>query len=118
MKLTRDQKSRIALGVLGSAALYMVYSNFFSGPPGPPSDSSARTGTPAASVIPASTEQSAAKRAVPNRGRGDEFHPVWRLKRAEDRIDPREIDPTLKTDLLAKVTAVEPSGSRRRRWRS
>jgi len=50
---------------------------------------------------------------VINRGRSDEFHPVWRSKRAEDRIDPFTIDPTLKTDLLAKVMAVEPSGGSR-----
>jgi len=112
MKLTRDQKSKIALAVLGSAALYMVYSNFFSGPPGVPSDTAGRGSVPAPAV-PAYTEQTAAKRAAANRGRGDEFHPVWRSKRPEDRVDPMKIDPTLMTDLLAKVTAVEPSGGTR-----
>jgi hypothetical protein len=38
---------------------------------------------------------------------------VWRSKRVEDRIDPMKIDPTLMTDLLAKVAAVEPSGGSR-----
>ena len=113
MKLTRDQKSKIALGVFGSLALYMVYTNLFSGPDVPPQAAASRVTAPA-SPSPAYTEQTVAKRAAAvNRGRGDEFHPVWRSKRAEDRIDPMKIDPTLMTDLLAKVEAVEPSGGSR-----
>ncbi len=112
MSLTRDQKGKIALGVLGAAALYMVYSSFLAGPPGAPSGTTSRVNT-AAPVIPAATEQSATRRTIPTRGRGDEFHPVWRSKRSEDRVDPMKIDPTLRTDLLAKVMAVEPSGGSR-----
>ena len=114
MSLNRDQKGRIALGVLGAAALYMVYSTFLSGPPGAPSGTPARTSASApAAAVPASTEQTPARRTVPSRGRSDEFHPVWRSKRLEDRVDPMKIDPTLMTDLLAKVMAVEPSGGSR-----
>jgi len=110
--LNRDQKGKIALAVLGVGALYSVYNAFFSGPPTPPQGAAARVSA-SATPSPAYTEQAVAKRAAANRGRGDEFHPVWRSKRPEDRVDPMKIDPTLMTDLLAKVQAVEPSGGSR-----
>lgn len=119
MKLNRDQKGRIALGVLGTAALYMVYANLLSGPSipaGAPVDR-ASTAAPSSSA-PASSlpprDQTPTKRPVStSRGRTDEFHPVWRSKRLEERIDPMKVDPTLMTDLLAKVTGVEAAGGSR-----
>jgi hypothetical protein len=106
-----DKKKVGALVVLGGFALYMVYSNLLSGPPGAPADSAPRA-TVQAPASPISAELPATKRA-PTRARNEEFHPVLRSKRPEDRIDTRTVDPTLKLDLLAKVVAVEPSGGNR-----
>jgi hypothetical protein len=55
---------------------------------------------PAASArtaLPVSTPRNAP------RSRSEEFRPAFRSKKPEDRIDPHKIDPTLRTDLLAKV---------------
>ncbi len=112
MNLGANDKKKVgALVVLGAFALYMVYSNLLSGPSGAPSDPAPRAGTPSP-AIPVPAEQPATKRA-PARARNEEFHPVLRSKRPEDRIDPMKVDPTLQMGLLAKVTAVEPSGGSR-----
>lgn len=115
--MTRDQKSKIALAVFGAGALYGVYNAFFSGPPGAPVETAVRvsggSSTSSSATSSGDTGLTAAKRAAANRGRSDEFHPIWRSKRVEDRLDPFTIDPTLRTDLLAKVTSVEPSGGNR-----
>lgn len=108
---SNDKKKVGALVVLGTAALYMVYSTFFSGPPGAPSGPATRASAPSP-AIPAPADQAATKRA-PTRARNEEFHPVLRSKRPEDRIDPMKVDPTLQMDLLAKVMAVDPSGGSR-----
>ena len=112
MTLNRDQKGKIALGVLGSVALYMAYSNLFSGPPGAPSSSAPVARTTPAAPTAAAVEKAPARRPG-GRVRSEEFHPIWKPKRPEDRVDPLKIDPTLRTDLLAKVMGVEPSGGSR-----
>ena len=45
--------------------------------------------------------------------RDGDFRPALQSKRPEDRIDPLTVDPTLRTDLLAKVQSVEPEGGLR-----
>jgi len=112
MSMSRDQKSKIALGVFGIPALYMVYSTFFSGPPAPPPDANRRATTASPAAPTPAFDQSATKRPA-IRSRNEEFHPVLRSKRPEDRIDPQTVDPTLKLEMLAKVMAVEPSGGSR-----
>ncbi|HEY2017872.1 MAG TPA: hypothetical protein VGH38_30420 [Bryobacteraceae bacterium] len=107
----RKKAGVIALAVLGTGALYSVYSTFFSGPPGAPSDSGSRTATTPSTAIPAAMDQPAPKR--PSRARSEEFHPVLHSKRPEDRIDPRKVDPTLRLDLLAKVSSVGLTGGLR-----
>jgi hypothetical protein len=47
------------------------------------------------------------------RARSEEFHPVLRSKRPEDRIDTTTVDPTLRLDLLAKLEAQEQAGTGR-----
>jgi hypothetical protein len=101
-----------------------VYSNVLSGPPSAPApQQTQQVSVPAAE--PAAPEAAAprpapsaaavtAPRASAARGqRGDEFHPVLRSKRPEDRVDPLTVDPTLRTDLLAKVQEMKPSAGER-----
>jgi len=55
---------------------------------------------PAAAVAP--------KVQTPVRTGNGEFHPRVPGSRPDDKIDPKDIDPELKLDLLAKVQAVPP----------
>src|SRR5689334_1075675 len=112
---TQDKKKLIWLGVLTAFAGYMVYTNLLAGPDIPQQSQSSSTRTtqttpePFGGSAPASTSPARA----PSRARNEEFHPVLRSKRAEDRIDPFSVDPTLHMDLLAKVQEVELSGGAR-----
>ena len=103
-----------ALAVLGVILAGSIYYSFFSGP--------STSYTPAPAPVPAKTaaeppasEQETAYPRAPGRvlGRGEEFHPVLRSKRKEDRIDPDKIDPRIKTYILAKLQQVPAAGSGR-----
>jgi hypothetical protein len=109
----QDKKKVGFLVVLGLFAVYMVYSNLLSGPDIP--RQAPQTSPSTASSVPgvAPPGGSAAPRAPAARGRSEEFHPVLRSKRPEDRLDPMTIDPTLRLDLFAKVQAVELAGGSR-----
>jgi hypothetical protein len=111
MKLgANDRKKVVTLAVLGVLAAYLAYTNLFSGPSIP-----ARTVPPpsaaesqAAPGAPTEAGPPLPPRAIAGRGRSDEFHPVLRSKRPEDRVDTSKIDPTLRLDLLAKLEEVAP----------
>jgi len=111
MKLNRDQLGKLAAPVLGAAALYMVWANLLSNPSAPSPSPVPRSAPTAAA--PTRVDSTPVRRAASSRVRSDEFHPVYRSKRAEDRVDPGKVDPTLRTDLLAKVEKVEPAGGNR-----
>jgi len=118
MKLgTNEPKKLVMLGLLGLVAAYLVYSNVFSGPsnretPAAAPERAADVPAVPGASAPAET-RTTAPRAQAGRGRSDEFHPVLRSKRPEDRIDPTKVDPTLRRDLLAKLQAVTASGTGR-----
>jgi len=110
MKLgANEPKKLVMLGLLVLLAGYLVYSNVFSQSEAPAASAGGSRAAAAPAVAPVSapaeSPQTAAPRA-PNRNRSDEFHPVLRSKRPEDRIDPTKVDPTLRRDLLAKLQAV------------
>jgi hypothetical protein len=116
MKLgANEPKKLVLLGLFGLAALYLVYTNVLSGPSNRETPAAARVGdAPAVPGVSAPAESAqTAPRAQAGRGRSDEFHPVLRSKRPEDRIDPTKVDPTLRRDLLAKLQAVESTGTGR-----
>jgi hypothetical protein len=113
-----NKKSVYALAVLGVFAAYMVYSNFFSGPPYAPS-------TPAP-VRPSADTSEPPPAATPEKGAGPdisragshsktaEFHPALRPKKKEDRIANIEnVDPTIRFDLLDTAMHVPPAGGDR-----
>lgn len=98
----------------------------FTGDDGRPPSDAERTGgraagpaRPAAAPVSGSagprTTPAAAKSARPMPGRRTslEFKPVLRPRRVEDRVDPAGIDPTLRTDLLARLAAVQVQGGQR-----
>lgn len=114
MKLgTENKKETVALAVFGALAAYLVYSNFLAGPSTPAVETPAPAvaGRPAAATPP--PEAVAGIQRAPARARSEDWHPVVHAKRAEDRIDPATVDPTLRLDLLAKLEAVPPAGSGR-----
>jgi hypothetical protein len=119
MNIGANDKKKVGfLIALGLLAAYLFYSNVLAGPDtGSRSPEPAkRAAGPAAVPVPNAvlTSQTAAPRA-PNaaRTRSEEFHPVVRSKRAEDRINPFDVDPTLRLDLFAKVQSVEQAGGSR-----
>ena len=134
MKLGMENRKKVAfLAVLALVAVYLLYTNVFSGPGGTPdrggpqepqeSTSAGPGGTPPALPGPEGTpgqetaRTEAARSLGSNRNassaRGEEFHPVLHSKRPEDRIDPMTVDPVLRLDLLAKVQGVELAGGSR-----
>jgi hypothetical protein len=118
MKLgANEPKKLIFLGVLVALGAYLAYTNLFSSGDGAPAAvrSSAPVAEPSPISAPAAPSKSLSPRTSPRStaGRGEEFHPVLRSKRPEDRIDPATVDPTLRLDLLAKVQSTEPSDTGR-----
>jgi hypothetical protein len=116
MKLGADDKKKVVLlGVLGLAALYLVYTNLLAGPETSSSAPVPRPGQQTASIPMAGAQggSDAAKKRPAAAGRKDAFPPVLRSKRQEERIDPSAVDPTLKLDLLAKVQEIGPAGGTR-----
>jgi hypothetical protein len=120
MKMGPSRTKAVVLGGLVVIGGYLFYSNVVSSPsspseparPGgavahtspPPVEAPERPGTPVAARRPS---------AVGSSRTSEEFRPSLKPKRPEDRVDPMSIDPTLRTDLLAKVQAVELAGGNR-----
>lgn len=125
---TGDRKKLGFLIVLAVFAAYMVYSNLLSGPSSSPTSRSASKGqSPSASAdldsssLPGAGTSPVAqstgpdiRRAAPgSRSTSEEFRPALHPRRREEQVDPRTVDPTLRTDLLAKVQAVQMEGGQR-----
>ena len=121
MKLGAEPKK---IAILGGLILVAVVVQFSGGDDRPQSTGAARPVTPAP-VVPAAVSGSAGPRTMPastkavparvapGRRATQEFKPVLRPRRVEDRIDPTTIDPTLRTDLLAKLGNVPIQGGAR-----
>jgi hypothetical protein len=123
---TNDKKKLGFLIALALFAGYMLYSNIStgssnSGAPaavgrkGAGSPADVDFGAPAASTPAASQPMGPdVHRATPGaRPRSEEFRPVLHSKRKEEQVNAIDVDPTLRTDLLAKVQAVKLEGGQR-----
>jgi hypothetical protein len=126
---SKDKRKLGFLTALGVLAVYLVYSNLLSGPSNSSAPATAIGGrgsgaggqgpdtnpVPAASTPPVSQPMAPdVHRAVASaRPRGEEFRPALHSKRKEEQINPMDVDPTLRTDLLAKVQAVKLEGGQR-----
>jgi hypothetical protein len=93
---------------LGLVAAYLVFTNLLAGPSSPPDRPSASLPAPASASTPTGPT-GAPKRAGTVKKQGEEFHPVWKDKRPENRPDPWTVDPALDLHWLAKLKEVEPS---------
>ena len=109
MKVGAERNKVIVLIAVSVIAAYTVYSQFFAGPPvatpGP------RAAAAAASARPPAKRPAAARSPV--RVRGGAFRPTFGSGDPDEALDPMAVDPTLRTDLLAKVRAVEFAGVKR-----
>jgi hypothetical protein len=105
-----NRKELWALGVLGVVAAYFLYTNVLSnsGPaPTPAAKPAVSEASPPPPAETASAPQQVRKASTSTlRARSEEFRPVFRSKRPEDRVDPHSIDPTLQLDRFTKVQAV------------
>jgi hypothetical protein len=108
MKLNRQQKGYVALGVVLVLLGYMFYSNVLSDS-STPGSSSARARVAAPDAV--SDDAAPTREQIAARGR-DEFLPVLRVPHAKP-LDPTTVDPTLHTDLLAKLLEVPSAGGGR-----
>jgi len=109
MKLGADnKKAAYALGGLLVVLGYVFYSSVLAGPSTPDVSSTPRVAPPPAG----GDDEAAAERAqIASRGR-DEFLP-WVHRRNDKPLDPTTVDPTLHTELLAKLNEVPAAGSGR-----
>ena len=106
MKVGAERNKVIVLIAVSVVAAYTVYSQFLAGPPAvatPPAR--------AASARPPAKRSAAARSQV--RVRGGAFRPTFGSGDPDEALDPMAFDPTLRTDLLAKVRAVEFAGVER-----
>jgi hypothetical protein len=112
MKLGMNEpKKLIILGALVLVGGYLEFSDVLS----PSTRTSPAAPQPVARTRQAAAPPDAAPAPRPaararSRGQSDDFHPVLRSKRPEERVDPATVDPTLRLDLLAKVQDAELSG--------
>jgi hypothetical protein len=116
-----DKKKVIALSALGVVAAYLLYTNVLSDssptPSAPaPKAASAIDPTAATSPVAPAAQSTQPRPLITNRGsKSDEFHPVFRPKNRTGEQAPNlaEVDPTLHTELLAKVQELKVEGGQR-----
>ena len=108
MKVGAERNKVIVLAAVSLIAAYTVYSQLFVGPapatrPRPP------PGRPSSAV---QSKRSTPAKAQPQT-QGGQFRPTFGTTDSDEALDPMTVDPTLRTDLLAKVRAVEFAGVER-----
>ena len=116
-----DKKKLYTLAALGVVAAIAFYTQVLSDGGTPsrapaPTPKGAVLPDPTATVrptAPAVTEPATRPTKRLTASRGDDFRPALHSKRPEDRIDPLTVDPTLRSDLLAKVQEMQPEGGLR-----
>lgn len=122
MRVGAEPKKLAILALLLAVAGLVYWMNSREdAPAGPAPQAKRATPPPAAGVAPPSPSGGMAnppaiaqQRSVRQPGRGaQEFRPSLKAKRPEERVDPMNVDPTLRLDLLAKVREVRVQGGQR-----
>lgn len=115
MKIAPEDKKKVrALAILGVMLLGSMYYSFFynsSGSSSIPTPAAVRPG--AAPTAANSDADDTVTHGAVREQRAEEFHPVLRARRKEDRADPTKIDPRIQLFRLAKLQEVPPAGSGR-----
>ena len=108
MKVGAEKNKVIVLAAVSLIAAYTVYSQIFAGPATvkrPPPEPAQQTARPRPKrSTPAKTQRQTS---------GGQFRPTFGTGDDDEVLDPMTVDPTLRTDLLANVRAVEFTGVER-----
>ncbi len=103
-----------ALLAVAGATWYYQFSSSPETPPAPTPRPAARTPAAQARQVRASAEDLLDSRVVlRSRAASNEFKPSLKIGKPGEGPDPDKVDPTLRTDLLAKVQAVQYQGVER-----
>ncbi|HYZ86140.1 MAG TPA: hypothetical protein VE621_17145 [Bryobacteraceae bacterium] len=118
MKFGAEPRKLIMLGVLGVVLIYVLFFNSSGDQPQQTTRTGPSVTAPRPAVAPPTVGGPVAQKAkAPARRPGErvlqEFRPSLKPKRPEDRADPMTIDPTLRTEVFAKLQTVNVSGPRR-----
>jgi hypothetical protein len=108
MKLGAERNKVILLIALSVIAAVTIFLQYFSGPP---VVSSARPAAVTKAAVPRVVERPVTRRRAANTT-GQRFRPSF-AGSSDEPLDPMKVDPTLRTDLLEKVRAVEFGGIER-----
>jgi hypothetical protein len=107
MKLGAERNKVILLIALSVIAAVTIFLQYFSTAPSAPARPAAASNPSAGQVVEQATRRPGAGRAA-----GQVYRPTF-AGLADQPLDPMKVDPTLRTDLLAKVRSVEFSGVER-----
>jgi hypothetical protein len=107
MKLGAERNKVILLIALSVIAAVTIFLQYFSTAPSAPARPAAASNPLAGQVVEQATRRPGAARAA-----GQVYRPTF-AGLADQPLDPMKVDPTLRTDLLAKVRSVEFSGVER-----
>lgn len=110
MKFGGDRKQLTILGGLGAVLLVILYFNYFSGPDYPANSTPVR---PAPTAPPVASRPVAPAKKTQVDRRAQEFRPRVGPARPEDRLDPMQVDPSLRVDLLARLEKIQITGGQR-----
>ncbi len=109
MKVGAERNKVILLIALSVIAAVTIFLQYFSGPAGvSPAPPAAANKT----ALPRVVERPMARARKTSASSGQRFRPSFSGS-SDEPLDPMKVDPTLRTDLLAKVRAVEFSGVER-----
>ena len=111
MKLGAERNKVIVLALASVVAAGTVYVQFFAGEETPPARR--RPVVAAGGSAPERDPRRRRAQAPPRQVRGQNFRPTFRRADSDEPLDPMSVDPTLQTDLLAKVRSVEFVGVER-----
>lgn len=119
MKVGAEDKTKLAIAVaLSVVAVVTVYVQFFTGdsvvgsaPRPAPAAQAGGVGSPAQAQPARRPSRPVARRRM--QGVGQAFQPVWERFEDDEDFNALEMDPTVRTDLLAAVRAVEFSSVER-----
>ena len=115
MKLGAERNKIIVLAVASTVAAGTVYLQFFAGEEAAPTRRRPATVTSSSASERAPRQRRAS--APPRQVRGQNFRPAFHRADSDEPLDPMTVDPTLQTDLLAKVRSVEFEGVERNLFR-
>lgn len=116
MKLGAERNKILVLLLLLGVAGFLFWQQFLSGPETKTPSRATRPATPSGAARSAADDiidSRTPARTRAARSASIEFKPSLKKSKPGEGPDPLKLDPTLRTDLLAKVRAVESSGVER-----